>query len=289
MTFKEKLETGQFVVTLEVEPPKGVSIQDRLTAIEPFRGKIDAYNATELQGSVMRMSSLGMCALLEREGFSTILQVTARDKNRLALQSELLSAYALGIRTILTLTGDHPTVGDHPDAKPVFDLDSVLIAQAAQILNEGKDLAGNSLKHKPDLFIGAAANPFATPMELELLKMKKKVAAGVRFFQTQPVFEPEVFKQFAQQARAIVPQAKIIAGLMFIKSEKMAQYINDNIAGIHIPEHVIQRVRDAKDKKLEAVALTAEIAQQIRASASGFHLMPMGWEPQALELLPKIG
>ena len=146
MTLKEKIQSGAFVYTVEVEPPKGVSVQEKLLAIAPYRAHIDAFNATELQGSVMRMSSLGMCALLEREGYPTILQVTGRDKNRLALQSELLSAYALGIRNILALTGDHPTVGDHPDAKPVFDLDSVLIAQAAQTLNQGRDLAGNLLK-----------------------------------------------------------------------------------------------------------------------------------------------
>lgn len=288
MNFREKIDARQFVLTLEVEPPKGVSIQDKIKTIEPYRGTIDAFNATELQGSVMRMSSLGMCALLERESFPTILQVTARDKNRLALQSELLSAYALGIRNILALTGDHPTVGDHPDAKPVFDLDSVLITQAAATLNQGKDLAGNPLKQKPDFLIGAAVNPFATPYELELMKMKKKMLAGARFFQTQPVFEPALFKEFMRHVKQLDPDAVVLAGLMFIKSEKMAQYINENIAGIHIPDHVIERIRKATDKKEEAVRITAEIAREIKEDAAGFHLMAMGWETQVASLLPKI-
>jgi len=288
LSFKEKVTKDQFVLTLEVEPPKGVQTADIIKALVPFRNIVDAYNATELQGSIMRMSSLGMCALLEKEGFPAILQITGRDKNRLALQSELLSAYALGIRNILALTGDHPSVGDHPETKPVFDLDSVQITLTAATLNEGRDLAGNQLNRKPDFFVGAAVNPFATPMELELLKLKKKVKAGARFFQSQPVFDPAQFKRFAQQAMAAYPQIKIIAGVMFIKSEKMARYINEHVAGIQIPELLIERIRSSHDKKKEAVEIAVEIASQIQEAAAGFHIMPMGWHEQAEAFIQKI-
>lgn len=274
--------------TLEVEPPKGVQTADSIKALAPFRNTVDAYNATELQGSVMRMSSLGMCALLEQEGFPTILQVTGRDKNRLALQSELLSAYALGVRNVLVLTGDHPTAGDHPEAKPVFDLDSVQIALTAQTLNGGTDLAGNRLTDTPEFFIGAAVNPFATPPELELLKLKKKIQAGAKFFQSQPVFDPAQFKRFVRQAKEHNPQAGIIAGIMFVKSEKMARYINEHVRGIHIPEPLIERIRSSHDKKKEAVEIAVEIASQIRGTAAGFHLMPMGWHQQAEAFIERI-
>jgi 5,10-methylenetetrahydrofolate reductase len=288
LNFKQKLEQNQFVLTLEVEPPKGAQTDDEIKALEPFRGIVDAYNATELQGSIMRMSSLGMCALLEREGFPAILQVTGRDKNRLALQSELLAAYALGIRNVLVLTGDHPSVGDHPEAKPVFDLDSVQIALTAHTLNQGHDLAGNQLEHKPDFFIGAAVNPFVVPGEPELLKLKKKLRAGARFFQSQPVFDPAQFQGFVEQAKAIEPKVKILAGIMFIKSAKMARYINEHVSGIHIPEPLIKRIEAASDKRAEAVRAALEIARQIKNNVAGFHLMPMGWDAQAEEFIRRL-
>jgi len=288
LSFREKIKKGIFVYTVEVEPPKGVDVADKIRSILPLKGTVDAVNVTELQRSVMKLGSLGMCAVLEKKGFETVFQTTGRDKNRLAIQSELLSAYVLGIRNVLVLTGDHPVVGDHPHAKPVFDLDSVQIADTVRALAEGRDLSGNPLNGAPDFFIGAAVNPFSTPLEPELLKMVKKVKAGVAFFQTQPVFEPQAFIEFTKKAERLCPGIRIIAGVMFIKSEKMASYVNENIPGINIPQAYVERIKKAEDKKGEAVNIACDIALKIKGHCSGFHVMPFGWMGCAGEFIKRM-
>ncbi|MFH1621654.1 MAG: methylenetetrahydrofolate reductase, partial [Candidatus Omnitrophota bacterium] len=187
MAFCEKIKQGKFLVTSEIGPPKGTDIHEALEDAVLIKDKVDAINVTDLQSSVMRVGSLAICRLLTEKGIEPILQVTCRDRNRLALQSDLLSASVLGIENVLLLTGDHPTLGDHPDAKPVFDLDSVQLIQVARILESGKDMKGNDLLGSPKFCIGAVVNPGADPLEPEIIKMEKKIQAGAQFFQTQAV------------------------------------------------------------------------------------------------------
>ena len=194
MTFKEKIQVGKFLITSEVGPDKGIETQKLMEEAELIRNRVDAINVTDLQSSVMRLGSLAVSVLLKQKGFEPIYQLTCRDRNRLALQSDLLSAAALGIENVLITTGDHPTLGDHPQAKPVFDLDSVQLLQAARKLETGRDLNGNKLIGTfPKFCLGAAVNPGADPWEPQLMKMDKKVAAGAEFFQTQAVFDLKTF------------------------------------------------------------------------------------------------
>ncbi|MBU1124738.1 MAG: methylenetetrahydrofolate reductase, partial [Candidatus Omnitrophica bacterium] len=197
MNFQEKINTGEFLVTSEVGPPKGIETAHLLEDAELVRHKVDGINVTDLQSSVMRLGSLAVCSLLKQKGFQPIFQVTCRDRNRLALQSDLLSAAALGIENVLALTGDHPTLGDHPEAKPVFDLDSVQLLQVAKGLTQGVDMKGNKLIGAlPKFCLGAVVNPGADPLEPQIIKMEKKIEAGALFFQTQAVYDLKTFEVF---------------------------------------------------------------------------------------------
>ncbi|MCM8770114.1 MAG: methylenetetrahydrofolate reductase, partial [Candidatus Omnitrophica bacterium] len=196
MSFAEKLTQGKFTLTSEIGPPKGTDIEPVLQEAEHLRGKVDAFNVTDLQSSVMRLGSLATCRLLVERGLEPIFQITCRDRNRLALQSDLLSAYVLGIKNVLCLTGDHPILGDHPEAKPVFDLDSVSLLYAASALMQGHDLANNQLVGKPEFFLGAVVSPVADPVEPQIAKMELKIEAGARFFQTQAVYDLKAFEKF---------------------------------------------------------------------------------------------
>src|SRR3989338_4528413 len=196
MSFTEKVETGKFIVTSEIGPPKGIDIKEMLEDADLVKNRVDAINVTDLQSSVMRLGSLAVCHLLKDRGIEPVFQVTCRDRNRLALQSDLLSAAVLGIENILALTGDYPTLGDHPEAKPVFDLDSVQPLEVIKTLQEGKDMKGNPLKGSPKFCVGAVVNPGADPIEPEIIKMEKKIEAGAKFFQTQAVHDIELFKKF---------------------------------------------------------------------------------------------
>ncbi|MHC4186372.1 MAG: methylenetetrahydrofolate reductase, partial [Planctomycetota bacterium] len=248
---EEGLRAGKFVVTSEVGPPKGINIDKCLEEAESLKDRITAFNVTDLQSSVMRFGSLATCRLLlDRllldRGLEPILQMTCRDRNRLALQSDLLSAFGLGIRNVLCLTGDHPTLGDHPQAKEVFDLDSVQLLQAAGTLQEGKDLSDSELDGKPEFFLGAVVAPGADPLVPQILKMEKKIQAGARFFQTQAVYDTEKFKQFMKQAsRFKVP---VMAGVVILKSVGMARYMNANVAGVNVPDELIEELKKDKEK-----------------------------------------
>ncbi len=215
MTFQEKVTAGTFVITSEVGPPKGTDISAMLEEAETLRGKVDAFNVTDLQSSVMRLGSLAVCRILHERGLEPIFQITCRDRNRLALQSDLLSAFVLGIRNVLCLTGDHPVLGDHPGAKPVFDLDSVSLLHAATTMMAGKDLAGADLAGRPEFFLGAVVNPGADPLDPQLYKMERKIEAGARFFQTQAVYDLDAFAAFMKQAERFgVP---VLGGIVLLK------------------------------------------------------------------------
>jgi methylenetetrahydrofolate reductase (NADPH) len=280
----EQLQSGKFVVTSEIGPPKGVNLEKCLAEAERFGDTVAAINVTDLQSAVMRIGSLAVCAKLVERGLEPIFQLTCRDRNRLALQSDLLSAWAMGIRNVLCLTGDHPALGDHVEAKAVFDLDSVQLLKTASTLNQGKDLAGHELEGKPDLFLGAVVTPGADPLEPQVIKMKKKIAAGAQFFQTQAVYDTDSFEEFANQAQGF--NVPIIAGIVVLKSAGMAKFMNENVAGIHVPDSLIEEMMATKkeDQKKKAVEISARIIREIKPFCQGVHIMPLGWD----ELVPEI-
>ena len=287
---QESLEQGEFVVTGEIGPPKGVHIEAALKDASYLRGRVVAVNVTDNQSSVMRLGSLGVCVRLLQEGYEPIFQLTCRDRNRLALQSDVLSAYILGIRNVLALTGDHPALGDHPGSKPVFDLDSVSLLVAIRSLMEGKDLAGEELDGKPsDLFPGATVTPGADPLEPQLIKMEKKIEAGAKFFQTQAVYDPKVFEKFMNQASKFgVP---VLAGIVLIKSPAMARYMNENVPGVFVPDSIVKPLSEVsrKDRPKKSIELTARLIRELEPMCQGVHIMAMGWERYVPELLDACG
>jgi len=237
-TLKHALEEAVFVVTGEVGPPKGVDLEECLDSIEKIAGHVAAVNVTDLQSAVMRIGSLAVCAKLVERGIEPVFQLTCRDRNRLALQSDLLSAWSLGIENVLCITGDHPVLGDHIEAKPVYDLDSVQLLKAASSLNNGLDMTGHELEGKPELFLGAVVTPEADIPELQILKMEKKIEAGAQFFQTQAVYDVPQFESFMNRVQGF--NVPVLAGLVVLKSSGMARYMNENVAGVKVPESIIQ-------------------------------------------------
>jgi methylenetetrahydrofolate reductase (NADPH) len=281
---KQALEGGRFVVTGEIGPPKGVNIDKCLEDAEKLRNQVVAINVTDLQSAVMRIGSMAMCAKLVERGLEPVYQLTCRDRNRLALQSDLLSAWALGIENVLCLTGDHTNLGDHTEAKPVYDLDSVQLLKTASTLNQGYDMAEHELEGKPDFFLGAVITPAAEPMEPQIIKMEKKVEAGARFFQTQAIYEPEKFEQFINQIQGL--KVPVMAGIVVLKSAAMAKFMNENVAGISVPDSLIEEMAETKkeDRKQKSVEISARLIRQIKPLCQGVHIMPLGWD----ELVPEI-
>jgi len=232
---------------------------------------------------VMRLGSLAVCSLLKQKGFEPIFQLTCRDRNRLALQSDLLSAAALGIENVLLLTGDHPTLGDHPEAKPVFDLDSVQLLQVAKKLQEGLDMKRNKLTGAaPKFCLGAVVNPGADPLEPQILKMEKKIEAGAEFFQTQAVYDVKVFENFLSKARHL--KTPILAGIVLLKSAGMARYMNKNVAGVFVPDNLIKEMEETKDKVAKSVEISARLIRELSPLCRGIHIMPIGWD----KVVPKV-
>lgn len=290
MSLKQALEEKRFAITAEVGPFKGTDTSEILELADLFRGKVDAVNVTDQQSSVMRLGSLAACHLLKEKGLDPVLQVTCRDRNRLALQSDLLSAAALGITNVLALTGDYPSLGDHPQAKPVYDLDSVQLLWMIQRLNEGYDMAGNELRGKPNFFPGAVVNPGAdteAALELQIIKMEKKVALGAKFFQTQAVYDLKAFEKFMKRVSHLgVP---VLAGIIPLKSAKMARYMNENVSGVNVPEHLIERMEKATDKAQEGIAIAAELIRELKDMCQGVHIMAIGWEKKVPAVLEASG
>jgi methylenetetrahydrofolate reductase (NADPH) len=281
---QQALNAGKFVVTGEVGPPKGVNLEQCLDDAARLRDKVVAINVTDLQSAVMRVGSMAVCAKLIERDLEPVYQVTCRDRNRLALQSDLLSAWVLGVRNVLCLTGDHPVLGDEHDAKPVYDLDSVQLLKAASTLNQGQDLAGHELEGKPDLFLGAVVTPSAEPLEPQIIKMEKKIAAGARFFQTQAIYEPDRFEDFVNRAQGF--NVPILAGIVVLKSAAMARFMNANVAGINVPDSIIAEMEETQkeDRKRKAVEISARLIRQVKPLSQGVHIMPLGWD----ELVPEI-
>jgi methylenetetrahydrofolate reductase (NADPH) len=288
MNFKEKIKSGKFLITSELGPPKGIETKTILEDAELIRGRVDAINVTDLQSSVMRLGSLAVCVLLKQKGFEPIYQLTCRDRNRLALQSDVLSAASLGIENVLILTGDHPTLGDHPEAKPVFDLDSVQLLQVAKRLTEGFDMKGNKLEGTPPKFcLGAVVNPGADPIEPQIIKMEKKLEAGAEFFQTQAVYDLKVFENFLKKIKHL--KTTILAGIVLLKSAGMARYMNKNVAGVYVPEDLIKEMEEAKDKREKSVEIASRLIKELKNMCQGIHIMPIGWNKVVPKVLDAVG
>jgi len=266
--FEKILEEGKFAVTCEIGPPKGAEIEEIRAAAEELRNIADGINVTDLQSSVMRLGSLTTCHLLKDWGLDPIFQVTCRDRNRLALQSDLLSAYVMGIRNVLALTGDYTTTGDHPQAEPVFDLDSVQLLWAIKNLEEGKDLAGNELTQKPSFFKGAVVNPGADT----------EAAYELQFFQTQAIFDAEVFKKFLERVHKENLDVPILAGIILLKSEKMANYMNKFVPGVFVPEPLVKKMEGTQDKVSMCIEIASGLIEEVRPYCAGVHIQALGWE-----------
>jgi methylenetetrahydrofolate reductase (NADPH) len=287
MKLTERFESGEFVVTSEIGPPKGVDVAKMLEEAELMRGRVHAINITDQQSSVMRLGALAVCKLLKDKDIDSVFQLTCRDRNRIALQSDLLSASVFGLENVLCLTGDYVSLGDHPQAKPVFDMDSISLLQAAVALRDGKDIAGNELQGKPDFCLGAVVAPAADPVEPQIIKMEKKVKVGAQFFQTQAVYEPEKFEQFMNQVRHLgVP---VMLGIVLLKSAGMARFMNKNVAGVHVPDRLIDEMDKAEDRVKKSIEIAARLTKEMKDMCQGVHIMPIGWEKHVPAVLDAAG
>ena len=238
---QEALERGEFAVTAEMAPPKGTDLPHLLECAKMCVGRVHAANVTDFQSAVMRATSLATCKLLKDIGLEPVIQMTGRDRNRIAIEGDMLSAGVFGIENLLALTGDHTSVGDHPQAKPVFDLDSVSILKTASTLNAGTDSVGLELQGKTNFYLGACVTPEYDPIEVQLLKMKKKIAAGAKFFQTQAVYDIEHMRKFRELTKDL--DCKILAGIVPLKSPGMAKFMTANVPGIFVPDDQIERLK----------------------------------------------
>ena len=291
MKITEAFERGEFVVTAEVGPPKGFHIEHMLEEAKTYLSGVTAVNVTDNQSSVMRLGSLATCKALKDEGLTPIFQLTCRDRNRIALQSDLLSAAMFGIENLLLLTGDHTKLGDHPQAKPVFDLDSVSLIHTVKQLESGVDMGGNELVGEPPKFAkGAVVSPCSDSVDVQLAKMERKVAAGCDYFQKQAVYEPEKFIQFMEKAKQFGKPVQL--GIVIPKSVGMCRYMNANVAGIHIPEEMIDELKADKEKTkagITGVEIAARIIRECKPYCQGVHIMALGWESKVPELLKQAG
>lgn len=290
-SLKEALLKGDFAVTCEIGPPKGTDTIEIYETAEMLAGLVNGINVTDLQSSVMRLGSLTTCHILKDLGHDPVFQVTCRDRNRLALQSDILSAYVLGIRNILSLTGDHVTVGDHPQAKPVYDLDSVSLLYTISKLEEGYDLVGNELKGKPSFFKGAVVNPGAdteASLNLQLIKMQKKIEAGAEFFQTQAVFDDAVVEKFMEKIDKLNIKVPVMIGVILLKSEKMANYMNKNVPGIFVPKRIIDKMANTNDKVSMCLEILYDLITKIKPICAGVHIQALGWEKHVPTLIKNL-
>jgi 5,10-methylenetetrahydrofolate reductase len=278
----QQLADGQFTVTAEVAPPKGVDLAPVLAVAARLQG-VTAVNVTDNQGANMRLCALVLAGELRRRGIEPVLQFTCRDRNRVALQSDLLGAAALGIENLLILSGDHSKFGDHPDARPVFDLDSVQLLDVVAGLMRGVDMSGRPLAGTPWFFPGAAVNPAAEPFDLVVQKIRKKVDSGARFLQTQAVFARGELERL--QAAATPLGIPVLAGVLLVRSAKMALFLNANIPGMQVPEEVVARLDGAADPLAEGVAIARETVGWARQICQGVHLMTLGFEERIPEIL----
>lgn len=287
MKLTEVFSSGKFAITSEIGPPKGVDIEEMLADAELLKDRVDAINVTDQQSSVMRLGSLAVCKLLKDRDVGSVFQVTCRDRNRIALQSDLLSAHVFGIDNVLCLTGDYVSLGDHPDAKPVFDLDSVSLLKAASDLQNGQDISGEELQGTPSFCLGAVVTPCADPLEPQLIKMEKKIAAGAQFFQTQAVYDPEQFAAFMDKVKGF--NVPVMVGIVLLKSAGMARFMNKNVAGVHVPDHLIEEMSNSEDRSKTSIEIAGRLIRDMKDMCQGAHIMPIGWEKKVPAVLDAAG
>ena len=291
--FRKILKSDKFIITAEIGPVKGTNVKKMIDDIEILKTKVDALNVTDNQSAVMRYPSLGTCLLIKEHGEEPIFQITCRDRNRLSIQADLLFAFSRGIENTLCLTGDSLKMGDHPEAKPVYDIDSVQLIQLIHNLNSGKDLSGNNLDGRVDFCIGASATPSADPIEPQLIKFEKKLKAGIDFVQTQAVYNLDELKRFVDYSRNIDKSVKILAGIVLLVGAGMAKWMNENIPGISVPQNLIDKL--AKIPKGEGLSKGIEIAGNLikrikdEKICDGVHIMAIGKEEKVHDILKAAG
>ena len=289
--FRDALNSGKFVITSEIAPPKGTNLEKMLHHIDLLKDRVDGMNVTDHQSSVMRFPSLGGCLAIKEAGGEPIMQMTCRDRNRMALEADLLLAYTRGIRNVLCLTGDAVPVGDHKEAKGVFDLDSLQLLNTIRELTSGKDLGGSDLDGAVEFCAGAIVTPEAQPIEPQLIKFEKKVEGGAEFFQTQAIYDLENFSRFMEYARQF--PVKILAGIVLLSSARMAKYMTENVPGIFVPQELIDELSGVP--KEEVLAKGIEIAGRTIAAlkkdaiCDGVHIMAIGREEVVPDIIAAAG
>ena len=281
MKFKDKLKSDKFIITAELFPPKGTDISGFLKRASYLQGNVDAVNVTDNQRASMRVGSLAMSKLLLDMGIEPVMQMTCRDRNRIALQSDLLSANVLGIENVLILSGDHPNAGEYAGTKTVYDLDTIQLIKTARLLESGIDLAGKKLQGSPKFCVGAVVNPSAEPNDLQVLMFEKKINAGAEFFQTQTIFNAAQYKSFHEKIKDF--KVKVLPGVTLIKSPKFMQFLQ-KLPGVNIPQEVQDRINSAQDPLAEGIKICSETIRELRSFASGVHVMAIGIE----EYIPEI-
>jgi len=293
---QEQLAAGKFVITGEVGPPKGTNIGPMLEEADHFlKGNVTAVNVTDLQTAVMRVGSLAICRLLHERGIEPVFQMVTRDRNRLALQSDLLSAAVLGVENVLALTGDHVVMGDHLGAKPVYDLDSVGLLQAMTKLESGTDMGAdlkgnpNTLDGVPKFFKGCCVTPCGANVEAQVIKLQKKAEAGAQFVQTQAVYDPGTFEKFMNRVSHL--KVPILVGIVMLKSAGMAKYMNSSVPGVQVPDAIIKRLTDApkEDRAKVSVEICGELIRQMKHCCQGAHLMTLGWDKYVPDIVKAAG
>ncbi len=285
--FAAALESGRFIVTAELNPPKGTDLSDMLRKAERLRGWVDAFNLTDSASAIMTMAPMAAAYRLVEAGFDPILQITSRDRNRIAVQGDLLAAANLGVHNLVCMGGDPPGAGDHPDAKPVFDLDTLTLIKTALALDAGTDMMGKKLNAPADLFPGAVCNPGADDLDKEMARFEEKVEAGARFFQTQAVYDIGAFEKF--MARAGKFKMPIIAGFIILKSGDMARRLNQTLFGVTIPENLIAEMDAAEDKVAKSIEIGGRTVKALRDACQGVHMMAIGWEARIPAMLEAGG
>ncbi|MBI5586854.1 MAG: methylenetetrahydrofolate reductase [Deltaproteobacteria bacterium] len=282
-SLKEEIASGRFVITAEICPPKGADTADFVHKARLLKNRIAAANVTDNQRAVMRLSSLACSVLLLREGIDPVFQMTCRDRNRLALQSDILGAWALGVKNILALTGDHVSFGDHREAKAVFDVDSVQLVGLIEGLNRGRNMKDKELRGRTDFLIGAVVAPEANPWEPEEIKFEKKIAAGARFFQTQAIYNMDKFKRFFDVASK--SDVKILGGILLLKSARMANYLNTNVPGVHVPQNLIDELEGAADQLEKGIEIASRQLKELKSFCHGAHIMAIGLEESVVRII----
>ena len=295
MKLSTYFDKGEFVITGEVGPIKGAIPRDRAIVprcareAEALHGRVHAINVTDNQSAVMRLGSLAASVGLKARGHEPIYQLTCRDRNRIALQSDILTAYSLGVDNMLLLTGDHIKLGDHKTTKPVFDLDSVQLIKMAKGLMEGHDIVGNEIENSPDFTIAGVVNPNFLPLDLQLMKMKKKIDVGAEFFQTQAVYDDKIVDQFIEKAEKLGQPIQL--GVVLLKSPQMGNFMNKNVSGITVPQEWIDEIGsvDKGDRKKKAAEMMGRFIKKHKDKFQGVHIMPLGWTDIVPQILDEAG